>query len=418
MQTMTHTKEPLIQVGILFEPRIEFVLYTPFHTDGEEDDVRGQQAVRCERGKVCWRDRLYDELLFIPVDEAVASFELLDVTIGINFHWQRKEDQRFRGALKFIVEDDKLTAVNLVRTEEYLASVISSEMSANASPELLKAHAIISRSWLMRNLSAHTRYNVCADDHCQRYQGITRATTDRVRQAVDETRGKVLTCDGEICDARYSKCCGGVMEEFQYAWEDVPHAYLKGKRDSLLLSSLPDLMQEAEAERWIRSAPEAFCHTADRQVLEQVLNSYDQETVHFFRWQVAYTQAELADLIRQRSGTDYGGIVDLIPVARGTSGRIWQLRIVGTKCTQVIGKELTIRRTLSASHLYSSAFIVDKEGTTPDGLPARFLLTGAGWGHGVGLCQIGAAVMSERGYDYEQILLHYYTGAQIESLYE
>ncbi|MDR0895526.1 MAG: SpoIID/LytB domain-containing protein [Prevotellaceae bacterium] len=415
---MTHTEEPRIQVGILFEPKIEFVLYTPFHTDGEEDDVRGPQTVRYERGKIAWRDGLYDELIFTPADEAAASFELLDVTIGINFHWQRKEDQCFRGALKFMVEGGKLTAVNIIRTEEYLTSVISSEMSAHASSELLKAHAIISRSWLMRNLSAHPHYNVCADDHCQRYQGITRATTDRVRQAVADTRGRVLTYHGEICDARYSKCCGGVMEEFQYAWEDVPHPYLKGKRDSMLVTTLPPLMQEPDAERWIRSAPEAFCNTADKQVLSQVLNSYDQETVNFFRWEVAYTQDELAALIRQRSGIDYGGIVDLIPVARGTSGRIWQLRIVGTLHTQVIGKELEIRRTLSPSHLYSAAFIVDKKGVTPDGLPARFVLTGAGWGHGVGLCQIGAAVMSERGYDYEQILLHYYDNAQIEPLYE
>jgi SpoIID/LytB domain protein len=417
---MNRNEEPLIEVGILCEPKIEFVLYTPFRTESEEEYVRGPQTVRYERGKVVWNGRAFDCLTFTPVDEAEACFELLDVTIGIQFHWQRKEDQRFRGALKLIVENDRITAVNRIRTEEYLVGVISGEMNANASLELLKAHAIISRSWLLRNLDVHApHYNVCADDHCQRYQGITRATNEQVRQAVGETRGRVLTAGGEICDARYSKCCGGVTEEFRYAWEDTDFSYLKGKRDTMLIDTVPDLTQEYEIRRWVVSHPEAFCNTADREALAQVLNPFDLETDNFFRWEVSYTQAELADLIRQRSGTDYGDILDLVPVARGISGRIWQLRIVGTRLTQVIGKELTIRRTLSPSHLYSSAFVVDKEGAeAPDAPPARFRLTGAGWGHGVGLCQIGAAVMSQRGYDYQDILLHYYSDAQIETRYE
>ena len=431
--------EPHVQVGILSRTQIDFILHGVYRADGA--DITGPQTAAADQGRVRWGGRLYDELLLAPADEAACSFELLKVAIGIGFHWERHEDQRFRGALRLFAEDGRLTAVNIVPVEEYLASVISSEMSATASPELLKAHAVISRSWLLANLQpdaadarparqetedgvlvwyerdAHTRFDVCADDHCQRYQGITRASTPAVRQAVDATRGEVLAYGGRICDARFSKCCGGALEEFATCWADTPHPYLRGKRD-WPSANLPDLTQEAEAECWIRSTPDAFCHTTDAKILRQVLNNYDQETADFYRWRVEYAQDELAGLVRRRSGTDYGGIIDLQPVARGVSGRLWKLRIVGTKRTAVIGKELEIRRTLSPTHLYSSAFVVDKTGgLTPDGLPRRFVLTGAGWGHGVGLCQIGAAVMGEQGYGYADILRHYYPGADLEKKY-
>lgn len=576
--------EPQVHVGILFEPQIEFTLHAPYRIGGNE--VTGHQAATYDHGRILWQGRLYDELLFEPQDEQTASFELHGVTIGINFHWERKEDQRFQGALKIIVEDGKLTGINVVRVEDYLTSVISSEMSATASLELLKAHAVISRSWLLAQIGSlspapsprergeqekpsyqtadpinytllktrqsqmkkesteaerimwqmlrgkqlgdkfrrqhiignyiadfvclekklvieidggyhstpeqqaydeertrylqtqgykvlrftneavvatpetvlnqikaassplsagegtgerpeedelirwfdredHTRFDVCADDHCQRYQGITRASTDIVRQAIRATRGQVLMSEGRICDARFSKCCGGAFEEFQYCWEDTPYPYLLKQRDwrirkgnaSEPAAGLPDLTIEAEADRWIRTSPEAFCNTTDKHILSQVLNNYDQETTDFYRWRVEYTQEELSALILKRSGVDYGQIVDLVPVARGTSGRLWKLKIVGTKKTLTIGKELEIRRTLSPSHLYSSAFVVDKHDLSPEGIPGRFTLIGAGWGHGVGLCQIGAAVMGEQGYKYDEILLHYYIGASIEKIY-
>ena len=467
-------KEPKVHVGILFEPQIEFILLNPYRINGME--ISGKQVVTYNEGRILWNGRLYDELLFEPVNEATDAFELLDVTIGINFHWERKEDQRFLGSLKIIVENKKLTGINVIHVEDYLTSVISSEMSATASLELLEAHAVISRSWLLAQIHKnkeitetqteysaftqtdeelirwydredHTRFDVCADDHCQRYQGITRASTEIVKQAIAATRGQVLTSDGKICDARFSKCCGGAFEEFQYCWEDVKYPYLTKQRDwsksttsyklpatnamqndsaapvagssSLVADSpLPDLTQEAKAEHWIRTSPEAFCNTTDKKVLSQVLNNYDQETTDFYRWKVVYTQEELSALILKRSGIDYGQIIDLVPIARGTSGRLWKLKIIGTKKTLTIGKELEIRRTLSTSHLYSSAFVVDKEDVSPEGIPARFILTGAGWGHGVGLCQIGAAVMGEQGYKYDAILLHYYIGASIEKLYE
>lgn len=473
-------EEPKVHVGILFEPQIEFILLNPYRINGME--ISGKQVVTYNEGRILWNGRLYDELLFEPVNEATDAFELLDVTIGINFHWERKEDQRFLGALKIIVEDNKLTGINVIHVEDYLTSVISSEMSATASLELLKAHAVISRSWLLANLGevgsgelrvessmqrnnpdsaansqlstlnsqlikwyerdAHTRFDVCADDHCQRYQGITRASTEIVKQAIAATRGQLLMSDGKICDARFSKCCGGAFEEFQYCWEDIPHSYLRKQRDwkgeatsyelqttstmqndsaALVAGSsslVADLTQESEAIRWIRTSPPAFCNTTDKKVLSQVLNNYDQETTDFYRWKVEYTQDELSALILKRSGVDYGQIIDLIPVARGTSGRLWKLKIVGTKKTLTIGKELEIRRTLSTSHLYSSAFVVDKEDISKEGIPGRFILTGAGWGHGVGLCQIGAAVMGEQGYKYDAILLHYYIGASIDKLYE
>ena len=405
-------KEPKVQVGILFEPQIEFVLLNPYRMDGTE--VSGKQVVTYDEGKILWNGRRYDELLFEPQHEQTDAFELLDVTIGINFHWERKEDQCFLGALKIIVENGKLTGINVIHVEDYLTSVISSEMSATASLELLKAHAVISRSWLLAqiqknkeiteaqaNYSAftqtdeelirwydredHTRFDVCADDHCQRYQGITRASTDIVKQAISATRGQVLTSDGKICDARFSKCCGGAFEEFQYCWEDIKYPYLAQQRDSKTHATLPDLTQEVEADRWIRTSPEAFCNTTDKKILSQVLNNYDQETTDFYRWKVEYTQEELSALILKRSGIDYGQIIDLIPIARGTSGRLWKLKIVGTKRTLTIGKELEIRRTLSTSHLYSSAFVVDVEEENEEGIPQRFTLTGAGWGHGVGL---------------------------------
>ena len=436
--------EPEISVGILFESRIEFVLLTPYRMNGEE--VRGKQVAAYSDGSVLWQGRLYEELLFEPVCGEQAGFEILDVTIGINFHWERKEDQRFRGAFKVIVEDRKLTGINVISVEDYLTSVISSEMSATASLELLKAHAVISRSWLLAKSltpnphsltpsdsltpaesrgeavirwyerSDHTRFDVCADDHCQRYQGITRASTEIVRQAIEATRGQVLLYDNKICDARFSKCCGGAYEEFRNCWEDITYPYLVKQRDYKPATGLPDLTIEAEAEKWIRTSPEAFCNTTDKAILSQVLNNYDQETINFYRWKVEYSQRELSELIHQRSGIDFGDILDLIPVERGTSGRLVKLKIVGTRRTLIIGKELEIRRTLSPSHLYSSAFVVDKE-YIADGTPVRFTLTGAGWGHGVGLCQIGAAVMGEKGYPYDEILLHYYIGATIEKLY-
>ncbi|MBP1664500.1 MAG: hypothetical protein H6Q19_1640 [Bacteroidetes bacterium] len=441
--------EPKVNVGILFSAEIGFELLSPYIVNGKE--ASGKQTVKCRDNKVEWDGELYDGLRFDPLNEKIDNFELKDVVIGINFHWERKENQRFLGTLKFIVEDAKLTAINVISVEDYLTSVISSEMSATASLELLKAHAVISRSWLLaKSLSSqknetnsavpvsiqefksedgtdtyirwwdredHTNFDVCADDHCQRYQGTTRASTEIVRQAIRATFGQVLTYDNEICDARFSKCCGGVYEEFQYCWDNKKYAYLAKQRDSKTETALPDLRIETEAEKWIRTSPAAFCNTNNKKVLSQVLNNYDQETTDFYRWKVEYSQEELSALILKRSGVDYGEIIDLVPIERGTSGRLVQLKITGTKQTRIIGKELEIRRTLSESHLYSSAFVVDKEFSNDNEIPAKFILTGSGWGHGVGLCQIGAAVMGEEGYSYEEILLHYYIGAKIEKWY-
>ncbi len=380
--------------------------------------------------------------------EEGASFSLYNVTIGINFHWERQETQIFQGTLKLVVEEGKITAINLLSVEDYLISVISSEMKATSPLEFLKAHAVVSRSWLYaqmekrRTLSGkeqsgffslikndteyvrwydredHTIFDVCADDHCQRYQGITKATQESVIQAVQATRGQVLTYNGEVCDARFSKCCGGATEEFEACWEEKHFPYLETVRDTAPEKSsiLPDLTKEEEAEKWIRSNPRAFCNTQSKKILANILNNYDQETTDFFRWKVRYTQEELAEIIRTQTRTDYGDILDLIPMQRGKSGRITRLKIAGSKKSMCIGKELEIRRTLSNTHLFSSAFVVDKE-EIKDEVPNAFILTGAGWGHGVGLCQIGAAVMGERGYKYDEILLHYYPGAKVEEMY-
>ena len=441
-------QEPVITVGILSGKEIGFSFPKEFiSSDGIA--ICGIQQAVYRKGKICWQEKEYDELSFTPQQDTSSFFELQDVTIGINFHWERKEVQRFKGELKIIVEDDRLTAINIIPIEDYLTSVISSEMSATASLELLKAHAVISRSWLLNKLKvangklkvimhpdntanfelstlpsqlikwydheAHKNFDICADDHCQRYQGITRASTPQAIEAVFATRGEVLMYEGEICDARFSKCCGGAFEEFQNCWENVKHPYLIGQRDSKTETRLPDLTKEVEADKWIRTSPAAFCNTHNKQVLSQVLNNYDQETTDFYRWRVCYSQQELSELIHKRSGIEFGKIIDLIPVERGTSGRLVRLKIVGTLRTLIIGKELEIRRTLSSSHLYSSAFVVDKEYKEDEKeIPSRFILTGSGWGHGVGLCQIGAAVMGEQGYKYKEILSHYYPGSAIE----
>lgn len=445
-------QEPVITVGILSGKEIGFSFPKEFiSSDGIA--ICGIQQAVYRKGKICWQEKEYDELSFTPQQDTSSFFELQDVTIGINFHWERKEVQRFKGELKIIVEDDRLTAINIIPIEDYLTCVISSEMSATASLELLKAHAVISRSWLLNKLKVangklkvimhpdntanfelstlpsqlikwydhetHKNFDVCADDHCQRYQGITRASTPQAIEAVFATRGEVLMYEGEICDARFSKCCGGAFEEFQNCWENVKHPYLIGQRDSKTETRLPDLTKEAEADKWIRTSPTAFCNTHNKQVLSQVLNNYDQETTDFYRWRVCYSQQELSELIHKRSGIEFGKIIDLIPVERGTSGRLVRLKIVGTLRTLIIGKELEIRRTLSSSHLYSSAFVVDKEYKEDEKeIPSRFILTGSGWGHGVGLCQIGAAVMGEQGYKYKEILSHYYPGSAIEQQYK
>ena len=437
-------KEPEINVGIVSAKEIHFTLNGHFFAKGET--VSDNQVVTFSEGGILWNESLYRELTFTPQDDQ-NSFSLYDVTIGLNYHWERQETQVFSGTLKLVVDEEKIVAINILPVEEYLTSVISSEMNANSSLELLKAHAVVSRSWLFAQIEKrkalsgkdegffsftktkeeyirwydredHTIFDVCADDHCQRYQGITKATNATVAEAVKATRGRLLMYDKKICDARYSKCCGGATEEFENCWENTHYPYLSSIRDTDKEENLPlpDLTKEEEAERWIRKAPKSFCDTHDKKILSQILNNYDQETTDFYRWKVRYTQEELAELIRTNTKSDYGDIIDLIPVQRGPSGRICKLKIVGTLKTFTIGKEMEIRRVLSDSHLFSSAFVVDK-GEVKKGIPQNFILSGAGWGHGVGLCQIGAAVMGEKGYSYEEILLHYYKGAEIRKFY-
>ena len=405
-------KEPNVTVGIVSAEKISFVLNKPYTAKGEM--LTGLQTVEFFEGGILWRGNQYRELTFTPQEDD-ASFSLHDVTIGVNFHWERKETQEFCGTLRLVVEADKIVAINELPVERYLTSVISSEMSATASLEFLKAHAVISRSWLLAQMTKrqrqekggasffsfiktddemirwydrddHTIFDVCADDHCQRYQGITKQSSPAVEQAIQAPRGQILAYEDEICDTRFSKCCGGQTEEFQYCWEDTPKPYLLSFHDP-------------------------YCNTNDKHILSQVLNDFDQETPDFYRWTVEYSQEQLSELVNRKLKDDFGTITDLIPLERGKSGRIWKLKIVGTKKSFTIGKELEIRRALSETHLYSSAFDVEKQGD-------RFILHGSGWGHGVGLCQIGAAVMGEQGKTYDEILLFYYRNATIKQLYE
>lgn len=446
-------KQPNVNVGIVSGQKIHFSLNKPYLAKGEM--VTGEQEVAFSEGGILWNGNQYSSLTFHP-QSADASFSLSDVTIGVNFHWERKETQTFLGTLHFVVESDKICAINELPVERYLESVISSEMSATSSLELLKAHAVISRSWLLAQMKKrrevaesgnnffsfvkkddrlirwydredHTIFDVCADDHCQRYQGITKETSPHVAEAIRQTKGQILMDGDDICDARFSKCCGGVTEEFQYCWEDTPKNYLSSVRDiiqgvksvgSAVPAPLPSLQDEAAADAWIRSNPPAFCNTTDKKILSQVLNDYDQETADFYRWKVTLTQEKLKQLLDEKLKMNFGDILDLQAEERGKSGRISKLRIVGTEKTFVIGKELEIRRALSDTHLYSSAFVVDRCDIDEKGVPQRFDIIGAGWGHGVGLCQIGAAVMGEEGFDYDAILLHYYQGAEIKKVYK
>lgn len=443
METSNIKKEPIVSVGIVSASKLCFSLNAPYTVCSLEQC--GKQVVELSEGRILWENNFYDELLFEPNDTQ-SSFTLEDVTIGVNFHWERKEAQTFLGKLRFIVENNNICAINELPVETYLISVISSEMRATSSLELLKAHAVISRSWLLAQMEQrkaensnavkqpslfktdneivrwydredHKHFDVCADDHCQRYQGITKAANKHVVEAIKQTAGEILTSRGEICDARYSKCCGGAVEEFQYCWENIKKPYLQALPDTMPdTTSLPNLTNEAVARQWILSSPNAFCNTTDQKVLSQVLNDFDQETTDFYRWIQIYSQAEVKHLLEEKLAMQFGDIIDLIPMERGKSGRIYRLKIIGTQRTLIIGKELEIRRALSKSHLYSSAFVIEKV-DIKDGVPQQFVIKGAGWGHGVGLCQIGAAMMGVQGYRYDEILLHYYKSAEITKAY-
>lgn len=444
--------KPVINVGIVRAEQIRFKLNGDYLCNNQAVET-SEEILTATETAINWRGVLYHEILFTPKEATTASFSLFDVTIGVNFHWERSETQTFRGALRLINDKGRICAINILPLEEYLKSVISSEMSATASLPFLKAHAVISRSWLLAQIGQrsgscealrkrskseglkvqgksllnddistcrnndikgdslhssltalirwydredHELFDVCADDHCQRYQGITKIKNPTAIEAVEQTRGEVLTYEGEICDARFSKCCGGMMEEFESCWDEQHKPYLVAK---------PDLIHDSRA----KGVREAFCNTKDLHILSQVLNDFDQETTDFYRWNVEYTGRELDELVKRKSGIDFGHILSLTPVKRGPSGRIILLEIRGTNRTVVVGKELEIRRWLSPSHLYSSAFEVIP-------LADGFRLEGKGWGHGVGLCQIGAAVMGSLGYDYREILQHYYSGTQINKI--
>ena len=437
-------EEPLVSVGIMSGEQVAFRLNGRFTAKGHQ--LEGEQQAVYAEGAIQWNGNAYSELIFTP-DADDASFTLHDVTIGVNFHWQRKQDQTFRGRLHLIVDEEKLTVINEVPAETYLESVISSEMNATSTLELLKAHAVVSRSWLLSQMlnrrlqqtsdgkgffsfvhkpdelirwydrSDHVLFDVCADDHCQRYQGITSEALDNVRRAVAETCGEVLVHDNQLCDARFSKCCGGATERFSACWDEKDYAYLQPRRDILPEQPLPDLTDEAEARRWIMETPDGFCHTTDASLLRQVLNTYDQETQDFYRWHVRLSQADAQRLLNEKLATDFGSILRFEPVERAASARLVKLRVVGSKHSMVVGKELEIRRSLSDTHLYSSAIVIDNGPVDAEGVPQYFDIHGAGWGHGVGMCQIGAAVMSSKGFAYDAILRHYYDQAEVVKLY-
>jgi SpoIID/LytB domain protein len=443
-------KEPEISVGILTEEKIVFELYGDFKTTGLKQSFSGrfnaevnEQRIICRKGEE--KIEISDEIVFKPADENTDSFLIKDVIIGVKFHWERKEKQRFTGSLKLKRVENKIVVINILPVEKYLTSVISSEMSSKSSIQLLKSHAIVSRSWILAQLEKsitsknknyqthfeseselikwydrgeHLLFDVCADDHCQRYQGITKIFSNTALTAIDETRGIVLIFNNNICDTRYSKSCGGVTESFNNVWEQKEYKYLSSVVDYKYYPENFNLnfSDENIARKWIKGNPSGYCNTSDQKILSQVLVDFDQETKDFYRWKIEYTQKELSGIIKSKSNIDFGDIVDIVPVERGDSSRLIKIKIIGTKKTLIIGKELEIRRILSQSHLYSSAIIIDKSDIR-DNIPQKFIISGAGWGHGVGLCQIGAAVMASIGYQFDEILLHYFKDAKLKKIY-
>ena len=441
--------EPIISVGILAAKQIEFELYGDFKSYGMRKTFNGRFTAEIVNDKIVFKQgaerlEVTNEIIFEPQEMRLESFLIKNVVVGSKFHWQRKENERFIGSLKIIKDGSVITVINILPIEDYLISVISSEMSAKSSIEALKAYAIISRSWLFSQINKaresnekrntefnsetehlkwydreeHKLYDVCNDDHCQRYHGITKVFSGVASQAIEFTRGIVLKYEDKICDARYSKCCGGISESFENVWEPIKHKYLKPVIDHKFEPDNfeTDLTIEKNAERWIKGHPPAFCNTNDKNVLLQILVDFDQDTKDFFRWQVEYKQEEIAKLIFEKSSLDFGDIIDLIPVERGASGRLSKLKIIGSNKTLIVGKELEIRKYLSPTHLYSSAIVIEKNGEE-NCIPKKFTIYGAGWGHGVGLCQIGAAVMAAKGYMFDEILLHYFSGVKLKKIY-
>lgn len=450
---MLPDREPYVSVGILTSKTIRFELYGEFSVYGFNKTFSGRFTAEAKANKIILtgdNDKLevINEIIFEPGEPVSESFLIRDVVIGVKFHWERKEKQRFTHTLKIISNNGAITAINIIPIERYLTSVISSEMSAKCSLEMLKATAVVSRSWMLAQMEKsrslkekdkkynstyssdkefikwydredHLLFDVCADDHCQRYQGVTKVTTAAARRAVDETAGIVLLSDNKILDARFSKACGGISESFENVWEPVKHKSLTSIFDYKFEADdyKTDFSNEENAVKWIKGNPPAFCNTNDEKILNQILLDYDQETKDFYRWKVEYTQQELSTLLKEKTGIDFGNIIDLVPVERGLSSRLIKLKIIGTNRTLTIGKELEIRRILSKTHLYSSAIVVEKY-DIKDNIPGRFEIFGAGWGHGVGLCQIGAAVMAEQGYQFDEIVIHYFKGAVLKKIYE
>jgi stage II sporulation protein D len=443
--------QPEIEVGIMAHDELRIFLNNDFAGMNGHILSAGEYRAISTDNRIHFflpsGDQIKESEFLLSPSGKNSYFELKDVVIGLGFHWEQKEKQRFGGKLKLVPEEGKVRAINIIHLEEYLKSVISSEMSATCSPALLKAHSVISRSWLIAQIEKnkslkskgglyqtsaetaeeivrwydredHLNFDVCADDHCQRYQGLSKIHSEEAVRAVEETYGEVLVYDDKICDARFSKCCGGISENFENVWEPVRHAYLTKVVDSEYGdTTCVDLRKENEAELWIRNKPHAFCNTSDQTILKQILPGFDQSTSDFYRWEVEYSQDELSAIIRKRSGIDFGSIIKLEPLQRGHSGRLIRLKIIGTNKTLTIGKELEIRKWFSESHLYSSAFVIDHLDIR-DNIPGKILLTGAGWGHGVGLCQIGAAVMGEMGKSYQEILNHYFQRAKLKKLYD
>lgn len=354
--------------------------------------------------------------IVLDTNNTSSHITVSNIMIGIQFHWQKHEDLDYRGIIEVGFNNQgKLVVINEIDLENYLVSVNSSEMTSDCPIGLLESQTVVARNTVLATMGKHhynTNFHLCSDDHCQCYHGKKREQQVS-RQAVENTWGRILLHGDEICDARYSKICGGIMEDYRYVWENRDIPYMVSGIDSDEEINYPANTEETAKELIDTSLP-AYCNTDLHKLPENLANLYS--TQNLFRWEVTYPREELESLISEKTGKDIGELQDIIPLERGDSGRLIYINLVGSDKTLKIGKELEIRRVLSKSHLYSSCFYVRKEMGT-DGKVSRFILKGAGWGHGVGLCQVGATVMASKKIPYQKILEHYYKNTNLVSLY-
>lgn len=426
-------KEPFLRVGIVLpeDNQKTIILDTTrsenlkIYFDGEKVDINHKLIVfEAEDKRISFNGKTINKIEIVQ-DKNDSYITLKSVIAGRGFHWAKHIEVKLAFKLEFSVREGSLLVINEMPIEEYLACVATSEMSAECPESYIEAQTIVARSWMLANVEQKHTYlgfDVCNDDCCQRFQGVNNLTPHS-KKAADNTRGQVLLYENEIVDARYSKSCGGVMEKFENLWENSPKDYMQNKSDSHNEFNV-DLTKESELKTWVNTVPKSFCspHYIKEEELHKYLGHVDEQS-KYFRWKVETTQEELVENIKDKLDIDICFVLLLIPIKRAGSGRILELEISyldsnNIKNTLIIYKDYEVRRVLHKMFLYSSAMTIDAINENDSKYPTKFVLNGAGWGHGAGLCQIGGIGMSLAGYRTDEIVKHYYPGAELSKIYE